>query len=74
MTHKTKIRQGIKVGVAGKVNAAAIAAIAAIGSAVRYIFFTPKADDPVAAIAGFHFYFGFIYEFHDYSPRPRFEG
>jgi hypothetical protein len=64
-TLMAEIDQGIEIFVGFQPNAAAIAAIAAIGAAERDEFFASKTDAAVAAIPGEHLDFGFVDEFHD---------
>jgi hypothetical protein len=56
----TVAQQRVVVGICFKVDAAAVAAVAAGGSAAGHIFFAAKRDATVAAFAGFHKDFGFI--------------
>jgi hypothetical protein len=61
---KAVIGQGIQFGVGLQVDAAAIAAIAAIGAAEGDVFLPPEADATVAAVAGLDPDDDFIDEFH----------
>ncbi len=62
-----EICQSIQSLVHLKVDAAAVSAVAAVGTAVRHIFLTPERDVTVAALAAFHIYFRMICK-HDFSP------
>src|SRR5690242_21789649 len=55
-------QQRVVVRVRFEIDAAAMSAVAAGRTAARHVFFTPEGDAAVAAIAGFHEYFGFINE------------
>jgi hypothetical protein len=56
----TQERVVVRIGF--EINAAAVAAIAAGRAAARNVFFTPKRDTAVAAVAGFYIDFGFVNE------------
>src|SRR6266478_1264638 len=61
-------KQGVVVGIGFEIDAAAMAAVPAGGAAARYVFFAPKGDAAVAAVAGLHQYFGFINEHRNKTP------
>jgi hypothetical protein len=61
---KAEIDQGVQAAVCHQPNAAAIAAIPAIGTSALDEFFTVKAHAAITASAGFNHNFCFIYEFH----------
>jgi hypothetical protein len=59
------VHQRIQVGVANKVDTAAIATITAVGPTFGDIFFPAKAQTTVATLAGLYSDTGFIYKFHN---------
>jgi len=59
-----EIRQRIQILGTDDVYRTAIAAVAAIGTAHRNVFFATETDDAVTAIAGFDENVGFIDKFH----------
>jgi len=59
-----KIGQRIQIVGADHVHRAAVAAVAAVGTAHRNVFFAPKTDDTVTAITGLDENIGFIDKFH----------
>ena len=65
---KAKIGEGVDAFLRDEVNAAAVAAVAAIRPAKRHIFFTAETDDAVAALARADVNLCFIYEFHEVVP------
>jgi hypothetical protein len=58
----TVAEQCVVVNVGFEIDAAAMAAVAAGGTATGYVFFAPESHTSIAAIAGLHEYFGFINE------------
>ena len=67
---KTVIGQGIQFGVGPQVDTAAIAAIAAVGTAEGNVFLPPEADAAVAAVAGLDPDDDLIDEFHGVLCEP----
>src|SRR5690606_4182475 len=65
------VDQGIDVAVGHGLDAAAPAAVAAVGPALGNEFFAAKARHAIAALASNDFDGGFVYEFHDEESRPR---
>ncbi len=57
--------EGVDVSVGHRIDAAAAAAVPAVGPAARHVLFTPEADRAVAARAGMDLYSRFVYEFHE---------
>ena len=66
-----EIHQGIEIFIGNQPNIATTAAIAAIGAAQRNEFLAPERNAAVAAIAGGHHDFCFVYEFHTREPITR---
>ena len=58
------VDQRVDVAVGNRVDAAAAAAVAAVGPAARDELLAPKRGDAVAAFAGVDFDDGFVDEFH----------
>src|SRR5437660_193028 len=56
--------EGIDVPVGDRVDAAAAAAVPAIGPSARHVLFAPEAHDAVAAVAGVDLDARFVDEFH----------
>jgi len=56
--------EGIDVSVGHRIDAAAAAAVPAIGPSARHVLFAPEAHDAVAAIAGVDLDARFVDEFH----------
>src|SRR5690606_10320778 len=63
-----KISEGVDALVGLQPDAAAIAAIAAVGTAARHVFLAAEAHRAVAAVAGNDLDHRFVYEFHA-NPR-----
>ena len=61
------IDQRIDVAVGDDVDAATLAAVAAVRAAHRDVFFAAEGGDAVTAVAGFDVDFGFVDEFHGVS-------
>ena len=61
---KTEIDQGVQIGGGHQIDAAAIPAVAPVGSAKGDVFFPPEADAAVAAVAGFDSNSRFVNKFH----------
>jgi hypothetical protein len=72
---EAKVHEGVEAGGADQEDAAAIAAIPAIGAPEGYVFFAAKADAAIAAIACFDPDICFVDEFHGFfrikKPRQR---
>ncbi len=64
----TVAEQRVVVNVGFEIDAAAMAAVAAGGTATGHVFFTPEGHATVAAVAGLHEYFGFINEHRNKAP------
>src|SRR4051794_38650094 len=64
-------QQSVIVGIGFQENAAAMAAVAARGSAARDVFFAAKGHATVAAVPGFHKNFGFVDKHSETSPRKK---
>src|SRR6267378_8496463 len=60
--------QRVVVWIGFEINAAAMAAVAAGGTAAGHVFFAPEGYAAVAAVAGLHEYFGFINEHRNKTP------
>jgi hypothetical protein len=60
----TEIDQGIEAFVGDEEDAAAVAAVAAVGPAKRNEFFAPETHAAAAAVAGVDGDLGFVDEFH----------
>src|SRR5262245_56516086 len=58
------VDQRVGLAVGDRVDAAALAAIAAVGAAARNVFLPPEARHAVAAFAGAYFNDGLVDEFH----------
>jgi len=58
------IDQRVDVAVGARSDAATAAAVAAVGAAAWHVFLAPEMRRAVAALAGVHFDFRFIDEFH----------
>ena len=55
-------QQRVVVRIRFQEDAAAMAAVAAGGSAARHVFLAAERDAAVAAVPGFHVNFGFVYK------------
>jgi hypothetical protein len=62
---KAVVGEGIQFRIRDQVDAAAVAAVAAVGTAEGNVFLPPETDTTVAAIAGFNPDEDFIDKFHD---------
>ena len=67
--HETKIDEGVQGGVADESDIGAIAAVAAIGPALRQVRTATKTQATVAALAGFDIDHRLIDEFHGSARR-----
>src|SRR5216684_4735085 len=61
--------QGVVVRIGFQINAAAMAAVAAGGTAAGHVFFAPEGHAAVAAVSCFHEYLGFINEHRNKTPQ-----
>src|SRR6266849_328668 len=64
----TVAEQRVVVNVGFEIDAAAMAAVAARGTAAGHVFFPPEGHATIAAVAGLHEYFGFINEHRNKAP------
>jgi hypothetical protein len=71
-----KIRQSVDAFVGHEIYAATVATVAAIRTAARNVFLTPKTHAAVTAVTGLNLDSGFINEFHVLSTnkKPRLGG
>ena len=70
-TRVAKVDQRVEVAVGHGIDAAALAAVATIGSAEWTKFFTTKRCNAVATIARNNFDFCFVYKLHDLPPKNK---
>ena len=66
-----KVRERVHALDRLQVDAAAEAAVAAVGAAERHEFLAPEAHAAAAAVAGLHLDFGFVDEFHGCGRRQK---
>ena len=64
----TVAKQGVVVNVGFEIDASAMPAVAAGGTASRDVFFAAESHAAVAAVPGLHEYFGFINEHENKTP------
>ena len=59
-----EVRQGVQIPLRHQIDAAAVAAVAAVGAAEGHVFLAPEAQAYVAALAGLHANRRLVYELH----------